>query len=63
LPRVLLGRFTSRMNPEHGYLSGRCERLEVLGLERYTLDGEKFETDPTRPVVIRRGPTLRFIVP
>lgn len=63
LPLILMGRFTPRMRPENGYLSGRCKAVEVSGLGTYTLDGEKFDCDPTRPVVIRSGPRLRFLVP
>lgn len=63
LPRLVLGRFSERMNLEHGYLSGRCDRIEVLGLSGYALDGETFDTDPARPVVIRSGPRLRFLRP
>lgn len=63
LPQVLLGRYSSRMMPQSGYLSGRCERVEVVGLSRYVLDGEEFDCDPSRPVVIRVGPSLRFVRP
>jgi diacylglycerol kinase family enzyme len=63
LPQILLGRYCSRMTPQAGYLSGRCERVEVTGLARYVLDGEEFDCDPARAVVIRVGPSLRFVVP
>jgi hypothetical protein len=62
-PGILMGRFNARMVPERGYLSGRCEQIEVTGLSRYALDGEKFELDPARPVVIRSGPRLSFLRP
>jgi hypothetical protein len=48
------------MTAENGYLSGRCEQLRVLGLAGYVLDGERFDTDPARPVVLSPGPRLRF---
>ncbi len=63
LPQMLLGRYSSRMTPQAGYLSGRCERVEVTGLARYVLDGEEFDCDPSRPVVVRVGPSLRFVRP
>lgn len=63
LPRLLTGRFSERMDVEQGYLSGRCERVEVHGLATYTMDGEKFDTDPTRPVVIRSGLRIGFLTP
>jgi hypothetical protein len=63
LPRMLLGRYTADMHPRDGFLSGRCEQIEVTGLARYTLDGEKFECDPTRPVTIRVGAPVRFVLP
>ena len=63
LPQILLGRYSSRMNPQSGYLSGRCERVEVTGLARYTLDGEEFECDPDRAVIVRVGVPLRFVLP
>jgi len=61
LPRLLTGRYSKAMNPENGYLSGRCERLRIVGLSGYVLDGERFDTDPARPVVLSAGPRLRFV--
>jgi hypothetical protein len=48
------------MTARNGYLSGRCEQLRFLGLAGYVLDGERFDTDPARPVEIVAGPPLRF---
>lgn len=61
LPRILTGRFTAAMDAEHGYLSGRCERLQITGLSGYCLDGEEFDTDPARPVVVTAGRHLRLL--
>lgn len=63
LPQILLGRFSARLTPERGYLSGRCDHLEVLGMTGYSLDGEDFDTDPTRTVRISTGPQLKFLIP
>lgn len=63
LPQILMGRFSTRLNPARGYLSGRCDQVEVLGMTGYSLDGEDFDTDPSRPVVISTGPRLRFLMP
>lgn len=63
LGRLLSGRFDSRMTPDGGYLSGRSEHIEVLGMRGYSLDGEAFACDPTRPVVIRGGARLEFLQP
>lgn len=63
LPALLVGRFDLQMNSHNGYLSGRFERLEVLGLSRYALDGEMFDVDPTKPVIFRGGQTIRFLQP
>jgi hypothetical protein len=63
LPRLLTGRYTPAMNLDNGYLSGRCDRVQISGLGGYMLDGEGFDTDPTRPVIISAGPRLRFIRP
>ena len=63
LPRLLTGRYTPAMNADNGYLSGRCESAEILGLTRYMLDGEAFDADPDCPVTIKAGPRLRFLVP
>lgn len=63
LPRILLGRFSAGLNPAHGYLSGRCDHIEVLGMSGYSLDGEDFNTDPARPVVISTGPRLQLLMP
>ncbi len=60
LPRLLTGRFSGAMTVANGYLSGGCERAEITGMSGYSLDGEAFDTDPSRPVVLRRGPRLRF---
>lgn len=63
LPRLLTGRFSVGMTPAHGFLSGGCEAVWIIGLAGYSLDGEAYDTDPDRPVVIRLGPRLRFFVP
>ena len=63
LPRLLTGRFSKDMNLQHGYLSGSYERVEVGGLSGYSLDGEAFDTDPSRPVVLRGGMRLRVLQP
>ena len=63
LPAFATGRFGARMQPGDGYLSGRTDALRVLGLSSYTLDGEEFDADPARPVTIRKGPRLTFLVP
>lgn len=60
LPRLLTGRFSRSMDVAHGFLSGGSARAEITGLCGYSLDGEAYDTDPARPVVIRRGPSLRF---
>jgi hypothetical protein len=63
LPRLLTGRYLKSMSADNGYLSGRCDSVRVDGLAGYSLDGEAFDTDPSRPVVISAGPRLRFIRP
>jgi diacylglycerol kinase family enzyme len=63
LPRLLTGRYLNSMSADRGYLSGRCDSVRVDGLAGYSLDGEAFDTDPSRPVVITAGPRLRFIRP
>jgi len=60
LPRLLTGRYSKTMTARNGYLSGRCEQLRVLGLAGYVLDGERFDTDPARPVGLSPGPRLRL---
>ena len=60
LPRLLTGRFARSMDTAHGFLSGGCAQVEITGLAGYSLDGEAYDTDAARPVVIRRGPALRF---
>jgi hypothetical protein len=51
------------MNPDSGYLSGRCNQVTINGLTSYMLDGEAFDVDPNQPVIIGTGPRLRFIRP
>ena len=60
LPRLLTGRYSKAMNLDNGYLSGHCERVQIAGLAGYVLDGERFDTDPARPVVVTPGRRLRF---
>ena len=63
LPRLVTGRYSEAMDINHGYLSGRCERFVVHGLDAYTLDGQSFRTDPARPVAIHTGPRIAFLMP
>lgn len=63
LPRLVTGRYSEAMNIHHGYLSGRCDGFVVRGLDAYTLDGQSFRADPTRPVTVRTGPRFDFLVP
>jgi hypothetical protein len=58
--RLLTGRYSAAMTADQGYLSGRCERIRIAGLAGYVLDGERFDTDPARPVEIVAGPPLRL---
>lgn len=63
LPGLLTGHFAPEMNLQDGYLSGSYDRIEVMGLSGYSLDGETFDTDPARPVLILGGPHLRLLQP
>jgi hypothetical protein len=63
LPAMLMGRFDNNMTLQHGYLSGRFGRAEVLGLDGYALDGELISTDPSRPVLFSAGIRLRVLRP
>lgn len=63
LAGLLRGRFGPHMTPESGYLSGASDKIEVWGLHGYTLDGEEFDCDPARPVLIRAGARLEFLRP
>lgn len=62
-PAMLQGRFDHRMDQQHGYLSGRCSRAEVVGIARYALDGESFAADPALPLRIEPGIALRVLFP
>jgi len=59
--KVARGRFSDDMNQNNGYLSGHCDRIEIEGLSRLSLDGEPLDFDPTRPVVISVGPTIKVL--
>ena len=63
LPRLVTGRYNASMTTAAGYLSGRSARVEISGLDGYTLDGEEYAADPTLPVVWTAGPALRFLIP
>jgi diacylglycerol kinase family enzyme len=60
---LLRGRFGQHMTPDGGYLSGGSEHIQVWGLRGYTLDGEEFACDPSKPVLIRGGARLEFLRP
>ncbi|GAB3663668.1 diacylglycerol kinase family protein [Ramlibacter alkalitolerans] len=62
LPRLLTGRFSPAMDPAHGYVSGSFARVEITGVAGYSLDGEAYDADPQRPLILRRGTRLRFVV-
>jgi hypothetical protein len=63
LPGVFTGRFSDAMRLSHGYMSGRCESAEVLGMSAYSIDGESFTCDPARPVRLSAGVALRVLRP
>lgn len=63
LPQILLGRFSDAMNCAAGYLSGRCERAVLGGVDALTLDGQEFDLDPSLPLELAIGPMLRFLRP
>jgi hypothetical protein len=63
LPKMFKGRFDDNMSLQHGYLSGRFDTVEVMGLDGYALDGELFTADPQRPVKFSHGITLRILRP
>jgi hypothetical protein len=63
LPALMTGHFSAAMNIEQGFLSGRCESVEVLGLAGYSLDGEAFDIDPMRPVRLSPGISVAVLRP
>jgi hypothetical protein len=63
LPRLLTGRFSAAMDAAHGYVSGSFARVEITGVDGYSLDGEAYDSDPQAPLILRRGVRLRFITP
>jgi hypothetical protein len=63
LPAMTWGRFRQDMDTAHGYLSGRADRAELLGISGYALDGELFAADPALPLELSTGPVLRVLRP
>jgi diacylglycerol kinase (ATP) len=63
VPRIVRGRFTEQMNAAAGYLSGRCEHIEIAGLPSVSLDGQELELDSTMPLSIAAGPEFEFLQP
>ena len=63
LPRLLRGRYHSRMSPAQGYLSGRCDRARISGLERICLDGQEHDYRKDLEVDVLAGPAFRFLHP
>lgn len=61
LPKLLAGRFDAAMSPANGWLSGPCDHAVVSGLRHAMLDGEPFDCDPSRPLILGAGPHLRFL--
>jgi len=62
-PALVRGRFDADMDIKRGILSSRCEQVELLGVSGYALDGELFNADPARPLVLTAGRTLRVLRP
>lgn len=59
-PRILYGA-DGRKLPESDYRSGGAARLELWLDAPFTIDGEFFTPDPTRPVRITADETVRFV--
>lgn len=58
---ALRGRDHPLLRPENGYLSRNADRIEVAMAARAVLDGEFYEAGPGAPLVLERGPALRFV--
>lgn len=63
LPSMLKGRFDDDMTVQHGYLSGRFPSVEITGLDGYAIDGEPVAADPSRPVRLSAGFSMRVLRP
>lgn len=63
LPALMGGRFSEAMNPDAGYLSGRCETARIIGATGYALDGECFVADPALPLRLSAGIALKVLKP
>lgn len=63
LPKAASGHFSASMQPEQGYLSGRCERVEIKGIEQICLDGQEHDYRKDLPLDILTGPAFRFLQP
>jgi hypothetical protein len=63
LPAIIKGRFDNNMDLAQGFLSGRGERAELLGVTGYALDGEIFAADPAQPLVFTAGVALKVLHP
>lgn len=61
LPAMLRGRFDNTMDRATGFLSGRCDSAELLGVDGYALDGELFTADPAKPLRLEQGIVLRAL--
>jgi hypothetical protein len=63
LPRLLRGRYHRAMSPTQGYLSGRCDRARLTGLEAVCLDGQEHDYRRDRRLEVLTGPNFRFLQP
>lgn len=63
VPRLARGRYHPAMSPEHGYLSGRTQRIEIRGLASFCLDGQEYSLAPDQQLLISPGPEFRFLQP
>ncbi|MFP4207536.1 MAG: diacylglycerol/lipid kinase family protein [Wenzhouxiangella sp.] len=63
LPGLLRGRLGPDQQAGNGYLSGRTDQVVVHGLPGVCVDGQEYPLRPDCEVLIRPGPTFRFLVP
>jgi len=63
LLKLARGRFSADMNPDNGYISGRCSEIIVHNLDSIVLDGQEFDLDPREPLRVSDGPVFRFLRP
>ncbi len=63
VPGLMTGRSSPSMQPVQGYLSGRCDRISIMGLDSLVIDGQAHRIDASLPLEFSATESLEFLLP